>query len=80
MENVIISCENINKKFRSKTVLEDVSFEVMRGEFLSLLGPSGCGKTTILRMLIGIEKPSALYRGRLQSAQPTVKDLTPLFS
>lgn len=59
MENVIISCENINKKFKSKTVLEDVSFEIMRGEFLSLLGPSGCGKTTILRMLIGIEKPSS---------------------
>ena len=55
----IIRCENINKKFKSKTVLEDVSFEIMRGEFLSLLGPSGCGKTTILRMLIGIEKPSS---------------------
>jgi len=40
-------------------VLEDVSFEIQRGEFLSLLGPSGCGKTTILRMLIGIEKPSS---------------------
>ena len=59
MDNVIISCENINKKFKSKTVLEDVSFEIQRGEFLSLLGPSGCGKTTILRMLIGIEKPSS---------------------
>ena len=56
---VIIRCENINKKFKSKTVLEDISFEIMRGEFLSLLGPSGCGKTTILRMLIGIEKPSS---------------------
>ena len=59
MENAIITCENINKKFKSKTVLEDVSFEIRRGEFLSLLGPSGCGKTTILRMLIGIEKPSS---------------------
>lgn len=56
---VVIRCENINKKFKSKTVLEDISFEVNRGEFLSLLGPSGCGKTTILRMLIGIEKPSS---------------------
>ena len=56
---VIIRCENINKKFKSKTVLEDISFEIIRGEFLSLLGPSGCGKTTILRMLIGIEKPSS---------------------
>ena len=54
----ILTAEGLSKKYRSKTVLEDVSFEVMRGEFLSLLGPSGCGKTTILRMLIGIEKPT----------------------
>ncbi len=58
-DHVIICCKNINKKFKSKTVLEDISFTVNRGEFLSLLGPSGCGKTTILRMLIGIEKPSS---------------------
>ena len=55
----IIRCKSISKKFRSKTVLEDISFVVNRGEFLSLLGPSGCGKTTILRMLIGIEKPTS---------------------
>ena len=55
----IIRCENISKKFRSKTVLEDISFSIKRGEFLSLLGPSGCGKTTILRMLIGIEQPTS---------------------
>ena len=58
-EKVIIRCENISKKFKTKAVLEDISFEVYRGEFLSLLGPSGCGKTTILRMLIGIEKPTS---------------------
>ena len=55
----ILRCENLTKKFKSRTVLEEISFSVNRGEFLSLLGPSGCGKTTILRMLIGIEKPSA---------------------
>lgn len=59
MNELIIRVVNINKKFKSKSVLEDVSFEVMRGEFLSLLGPSGCGKTTILRMLIGIEMPTS---------------------
>ena len=58
-EKVIIRCENISKKFKTKAVLENISFEVYRGEFLSLLGPSGCGKTTILRMLIGIEKPTS---------------------
>ena len=55
----VIRAESISKKFKSKMILEDISFEVMRGEFLSLLGPSGCGKTTILRILIGIEKPSS---------------------
>ena len=59
MSTAIICCENISKKFGTKTVLEDISFTVDRGEFLSLLGPSGCGKTTILRMLIGIEKPTS---------------------
>ena len=59
MAEAIIRAEHISKKFKNKTVLEDISFEVMRGEFLSLLGPSGCGKTTILRMLIGIEQPTS---------------------
>ena len=59
MADPIIQAININKKYKSKSVLEDVSFDITRGEFLSLLGPSGCGKTTILRMLIGIERPTS---------------------
>ena len=59
MVEPIIRVDNISKKFRAKSVLEDISFDVKRGEFLSLLGPSGCGKTTILRMLIGIEQPNS---------------------
>ena len=59
MTEPIIRAVDISKKYRSKTVLEDISFDVARGEFLSLLGPSGCGKTTILRMLIGIEQPTS---------------------
>lgn len=55
----IIRFEHVNKKYKSKTVLEDISFDIHNGEFLSLLGPSGCGKTTILKMLIGIENPSS---------------------
>jgi spermidine/putrescine ABC transporter ATP-binding subunit len=38
--------------------VDDVTFEVGRGEFFSLLGPSGCGKTTLLRMLAGFESPT----------------------
>ena len=73
-EKVIIRCENISKKFKTKAVLEDISFEVYRGEFLSLLGPSGCGKTTILRMLIGIEKPTS---GRILKDGTDITDTPP---
>ena len=73
-ESVIIRCENLSKKFGSKTVLEDLSFQVSRGEFLSLLGPSGCGKTTILRMLIGIEKPTG---GRILKDGADITDVPP---
>ncbi len=59
MEENILSISSISKKFGKRLVLEDISFDVRRGEFLSLLGPSGCGKTTILRLLIGIENPSS---------------------
>jgi len=52
------------KTFRSAqgvslTALRDLSFEVRRGEFACLLGPSGCGKTTTLRMVAGLEDPTA---------------------
>lgn len=55
---VSLKVNNLTKKFGKKTVLEDINFEVKNGEFLSILGPSGCGKTTILKILIGIEKPT----------------------
>ena len=43
---------------KKKRVLDDISFNVSEGEFLSILGPSGCGKTTLLRIPIGLLKPS----------------------
>ncbi len=52
MESLI--AQNITKQFDGKTVLNNVSFTVEPGEFLSILGPSGCGKTTLLRILIGL--------------------------
>ena len=49
----IIEFRNITKGFGDKCVLNDISFYVKKGEFLTLLGPSGCGKTTLLRLLAG---------------------------
>lgn len=57
--NSWLDVKKINKVFDGKKVLNDVSFSVNKGEFLSILGPSGCGKTTLLRILIGIETPTS---------------------
>jgi len=51
-----LSIRNINKKFDDKTILEDISFDINQGEFISILGSSGCGKTTLLRIIMGIEQ------------------------
>ena len=51
-----LSVRNLNKSFDGKKVLNNLSFDLLEGEFLSILGPSGCGKTTLLRILIGLEQ------------------------
>ena len=56
MDKIKLSIHNLNKEFEGKRILNNVSFHVYEGEFLSILGPSGCGKTTILRILTGILK------------------------
>ena len=57
-QDSIISLHNVSKHFGPVRAVDDVSFEIRRGEFFSLLGPSGCGKTTLLRMLAGFELPT----------------------
>ena len=75
MDNPILKIENLSKRYGKNLVLEDISFEVEKGEFLSLLGPSGCGKTTILRLIIGIEKASS---GRIYKFGEDISDLSPM--
>jgi NitT/TauT family transport system ATP-binding protein len=57
-----VSCQNVTVRFvtarRTVTALENVSFTVDRGGFLSLLGPSGCGKSTLLRVVADLIAPS----------------------
>ncbi len=55
----VVSMRNVSKVFSNGTLaLSDMSLDVMRGEFLSLLGPSGCGKSTALRIIAGLGGPS----------------------
>src|SRR5699024_5307636 len=48
---------HVNKSFQTKKVLEDISFEVKEGEFVSLIGPSGSGKSTLFALIGGIIAP-----------------------
>ena len=58
-KNYIIDLKNVSKIYDDDTVaVDDVSFYVRKGEFVTLLGPSGCGKSTTLRMIAGFEFPS----------------------
>lgn len=66
----LLKVENISAGYGRETVVEGLSFQVNRGEIVSLLGPSGCGKTTALRAIAGFEPISdgrILIRGSLAS-------------
>lgn len=53
-QDVILHVEHMTKSFGDLKVLNDVSFDVHRGEFLCIVGPTGCGKTTFLNCITGL--------------------------
>jgi len=53
----MISVRNVYFSFGGEWVLENVDFEVDRGEFVAILGPNGAGKTTLLKLIVGLLKP-----------------------
>lgn len=53
---MLLKVEELNKAFDGETVLENVNFDVMEGEVVSLVGKSGAGKTTLLRCVMGLEQ------------------------
>ena len=57
MKGSDVFIEGVCKSFGDTEVLKNVSLEINKGEFYSLLGPSGCGKTTLLRIIAGFEQP-----------------------
>ena len=54
----IIKVRNVTISYGDNTILHDVSFDVYRGEVFIILGGSGCGKSSIMRQMIGLEKPA----------------------
>lgn len=64
-DDLILRFDGISRHFGDVKAVDNISFELRRGEVLTLLGPSGCGKTTTLRMAIGLERSSSgrvIYR------------------
>ena len=55
----IIEVKNLSKKFGSFTAVDNISFEVYKGEIFGFLGANGAGKTTAMKMLIGISRPTS---------------------
>lgn len=70
----VVETRGIKKHFDEVRAVDGVDLSVREGEFLVLLGPSGCGKTTLLRMIAGLEQPTA---GDVLIGGQTVTDLPP---
>ncbi|MBO8164971.1 MAG: ABC transporter ATP-binding protein [Brevibacillus sp.] len=57
MAEVVLSVAKLQKKLGGKTIIEDITFDVLAGEVFGFLGPNGAGKTTTIRMLTGLAFP-----------------------
>jgi spermidine/putrescine transport system ATP-binding protein len=57
VETPTVRLDHLVKRFGALTAVNDLSLDIGRAEFFSMLGPSGCGKTTTLRMIAGFEQP-----------------------
>lgn len=68
--DIIISMRDISKRWENKTVLEDINFDVRRGDFIAITGPNGGGKTTMLRILLRLLKPTSGTVTYLQGGEP----------
>jgi len=67
----IIRVEDVSKSYGSRSILNNLSLTIKKGECFTLLGPSGCGKTVLLRLIAGFESPDA---GRIYLDDTLVTD------
>ena len=84
MAEVSLELKEIKKSFtEGEAVLDNISLEISKGEFITLLGSSGCGKTTTLRIIAGLEQPDAgsvwLDGREVTGLEPNQRDMNTVF-
>lgn len=83
MADVILELDSISKEFDGENVIDNLSLEIQRNEFITLLGPSGCGKSTTLRIIGGFVKPDAgrvLFEGKdITGLSPDKRNVNTVF-
>src|SRR3979411_2594073 len=74
MSEVVVAVDGLSKHFGAVTAVDDLSFNVERGDVCGLLGPNGAGKTTTLRVLMGLEGASTgtirLFGSKVGASSP----------
>jgi spermidine/putrescine transport system ATP-binding protein len=79
MTKALVVFDQVEKRFKDFVAVKPTSFDIVAGEFLAIMGPSGCGKTTTLRMLAGLEAPTAgeiRFEGRVMNdVKPHERDM-----
>ncbi|MDU2591872.1 MAG: ATP-binding cassette domain-containing protein, partial [Paeniclostridium sordellii] len=73
LEN-IIELRNLSKRYGDNQVLDNLSLDIKKNEFLTLLGPSGCGKTTTLKIIAGFEYAD---EGKVLFEEHDITDIPP---
>jgi multiple sugar transport system ATP-binding protein len=78
-----IRLENITKKFKNTTAVNNISLMIADGEFFCILGPPGAGKTTLLRLIVGLEKPDEgsviIGDDAVNEIHPSKRDISMIF-
>jgi len=69
-ESKIVTINNLNLRSNSDIILDDVSFEIKKGDFLGIIGPNGAGKTTLFKCMLGLNKD---YLGTIKIFNKEIK-------
>lgn len=69
MERTVLQCENLNKKFGKKQILNNVSFSIEEGDILGFIGPNGAGKTTTIKLILGLQ---SITEGKVRDRKSVV--------